>query len=206
MFAVEGQLDFMGAAIDTLEPLEQSLGENDWEESSEYFRNNPVLYRRTSPTALAGLEVIVAVSIFTATCFATKIADEFYERLLKRPVGACIEALLEKIALPAGRLLEFRDIVYFEDFDVAVVVRILTKKADKQIIDTQLIEVHRIAYDYLSRNGRKAPIHCHRVLEGKVDAAPEFFINIDCLQNNERAHLIDQGAEPAPNSNFNTRV
>ena len=79
--------------------------------------------------------------------------------------------------------------VYFEDLDVAVVVRILTKTQGAKVIDEQLLEAHRLAHAYLSKNGKKAPIHCHRVVEGKVDPEPQLFISIESMRNEEKASM-----------------
>ena len=189
MFGLEGQQHFMRAAIDALEPLEHSLQENGWEESPESFKNNPTLYTHQRPTALSGIDIVGGFAIFTATCFGKKVFDEFYDRLWKRPVGKCIDTLLEKINIQGQKLLEFRDVVYFQDLDVAIVVRILTKTQGAEIIDAQLLEVHRLAHEYLSKNGKKAPIHCHRVVEGKVDPEPQFYMSIESMRNEEKARM-----------------
>lgn len=186
-FGLEGQQHFFQAAIDALEPLERYLKEGDWEESPESFRNNPTVYTHQRPTALSGIEIIGGLAVFTATCFGKKVFDEFYDRLWKRPVGKCIDTLIDKIDIQDHKLLEFRDVVYFEDLDVAVVVRILTRTKGAEIIDAQLLEAHRLAHEYLSKNGKKAPIHCHRVVEGKVDSEPQLFISIENMRNEEKA-------------------
>lgn len=189
-FGLHGQSHFMRAAIEVLEPLENCLlNSGDWEQSTEYFNNIPSLFEESSPTALSGLEIIGGVMAFTATCFAKKVFDEFYERLLKRPVGAYIDGLLEKLNIPDTKLLEFRDVVYFEDLDVAIVIRILTRTPEAHSIDNKLLEMHCIAHQYLSKNGKKAPIHCHRVVEGKVNAQPEFFMSLKDLRNVDMARL-----------------
>ena len=189
MFGLEGQQHFLRAAIDALEPIERALKDSDWEESPEFFKNNPTLYKHQAPTALSGIEIVGGLAFFTATCFGKKVFDEFYDRLLKRPVGACIDTLLEKINFQGNKLLEFRDVVYFEDLDVAVVVRVLTKTQGAKVIDEQLLEAHRLAHAYLSKNGKKAPIHCHRVVEGKVDPEPQLFISIESMRNEEKASM-----------------
>ena len=189
MFGLEGQQHFLRAAIDALEPIERALEEDDWEESPESFKSNPTLYKRQAPTAISGIEIVRGLAFFTATCFGKKVFDEFYDRLLKRPVGACIDTLLEKTSIQGNKLLEFRDVVYFEDMDVAVVVRILTRTQGATIIDEQLLEAHRLAHEYLLKNGKKAPIHCHRVVEGKVDPEPQLFISIESMRNEEKARM-----------------
>jgi hypothetical protein len=188
-FELAGQQHFMRAAIDALEPLDRALKEGDWEESPESFNNNPTLYIPQRPTALSGIEIVGSLALFTATCFGKKVFDEFYDRLWKRPVGECIDTILEKLNIQGHKLLEFRDVVYFEDLDVAIVVRILTKTRGAEIIDAQLLEVHCLAHEYLSKNGRKAPIHCHRVVEGKVDPMPQFYISIESMRNEEKARM-----------------
>lgn len=189
MFGLEGQLHFLRAAIDVIEPIDRTLKEDGWEESPESFKSNPTLYKRQAPTAFSGIEIVGGLVLFTATCFGKKVFDEFYDRLLKRPVGECIDALLEKTSIQENKLLEFRDVVYFEDLDVAVVVRILTRTQGAAIMDEQLLEAHRLAHEYLVKNGKKAPIHCHRVVEGKVDPEPQFFISIESMRNEEKARM-----------------
>ncbi len=189
MFGLEGQQHFHYAAIEAIESIERALIDGDWEESPEYFKDNPTLYKQQAPTALSGIEIVGGLAFFTATCFGKKVFDEFYERLLKRPVGACIDTLLEKINFQGNKLLEFRDVVYFEDLDVAIVVRILTRTQGAKVIDKQLLEAHSLAHTYLSKNGKKAPIHCHRVVEGKVDPEPKFFISIESMRNEEKASI-----------------
>lgn len=127
--------------------------------------------------------------MFTATCFGKKVFDEFYDRLWKRPVGKCIDTLLEKLNIQNHKLLKFRDVVYFEDLDVAIVVCILTRNQGAETIDAQLLEAHRLAHEYLSKNGKKAPIHCHRVVEGKVDPEPQFYISIESMLNEEKSRM-----------------
>lgn len=189
ILGLEGQQHFLRAAIDALEPLEQALKEGDWEESPESFKNNPTLYTYQRPTAISGIEIVGGLALFTATYFGTKVFDEFYDRLLKRPVGKCIDTLLEKLNIQDDKLLEFRDVVYFEDLDVAIVVRILTKTQGAGMIDAQLLEAHRLAHEYLFKNGKKAPIHCHRIVEGKVDPEPQFYISIESMRNEEKARM-----------------
>lgn len=201
-FGLEGSAHFMRVAIEAIEPLEASLHESDWEEASpEYFTTNPVLHKKSGPTAMSGIEIVGGIVFFTATYFVTKVFDEFYVRLMKRPVGACVDAVLEKLNIQDTKLLEFRDVVYFNDLDVAVVIRILTRTQGEQNIDTQLLEAHRIAHQYLSINGRKAPIHCHRILDGKVDPEPVFFLSMEQLQNEDRARLKASRTYGAPKSN-----
>ncbi|WP_404301145.1 hypothetical protein [Alicycliphilus denitrificans] len=189
-FGLEGQQHFMRAAIDALEPLERALKEGDWEESPESFKSNPTLYTHQSPTAFSGVEIVGGLAVFTATCFGKKVFDEFFDRLWKRPVGKCIDTLLEKLNIQDHKLLEFRDVVYFEDLNVAIVVRNLTKTQGAEIIDAQLLEAHSLAHEYLSKNGKKAPIHCHRVVEGKVDPEPQFYISIESMRNEERSRIM----------------
>ncbi|WP_143748062.1 hypothetical protein [Burkholderia sp. JKS000303] len=197
-----GQSHFMGVAIDAIGTLETTMNEGGWEAAPQYFRENPVLRITQKITAFSGMEVVGAVMAFTATCFAKKVFDEFYDRLMKRKVGECVEGIIEKFKVPDGKLIEFRDVVYFSDIDLAVVVRFLTKNPDAKRVDAQLIAGHRIAYDYVLANGRKAPVHCHRILEGKVDADPEFFVSMDDLQDNDRVHLANTTARGLPAKNL----
>lgn len=191
---------FIRTAADALDLLEVAIRENDWEESTKHFTSKEVLYVEPRFTAHAGLTILGTVLAFVATCFAKKVFDEFYDRLLKRPVGAYVDALLEKLQLQEDKLLEFRDVVYFDDLEMAIVIRLLTKTPGASRIDADLIKAHRLAYTYLAKNGRMAPIHCHRILDGKVDAEPALLLSLEHLQHEDKASLRTLRTYGAPKS------
>ncbi|KAF2390794.1 hypothetical protein [Pseudomonas frederiksbergensis] len=192
-FALEGHSRFISEASTIREDLLEPLLENDeWEYSSRSFENIPSLKLDFRPKALGGLEVAGAVMLFLGTCFAKKVFDEFYDRLLKRPVGEMVDMIIKKVKLPDHAYLEYRDIVYFEDIDTSVVIRLLLKTTEGIDVDSLLLEGHKAAHEYLEAHGKKAEIHCHKIVDGKLDVNPGFFSSLDHIKASDREQLKTQ--------------
>ncbi|GAB4057398.1 hypothetical protein [Uliginosibacterium sediminicola] len=186
-FAAEGQSHFFRVLADVEEEiLEPFFNTDGWKYSREYFETIPAFYQNKQLTALGGLEIVGTVMCFIGTCFAKKIFDDFYEKTLKRPVGAQIDRLMNALSIPDGKTVEYRDVVHLKDIDLVVVVRATMKKDCGEAIQRQIMQAHRIAYDYIKNNGRKAPIHCHRIIDGKIDIEPEFFSSLEEIKKNEQ--------------------
>lgn len=185
-FGLIGSTNFMEAAIEPMETLDQFLKNDGWEESDEFVKGNPVINPQYRPRALSGLEVIGGLLIFTCTCFGKKIFDEFYERLLKRPVGTCIDSLLVKCSFGKKKQIEFRDIVFYENIDLTVIIRVFVDKSNAPIIEKQLLEAHRLAFAYVLKEGRQAPIHCHCVVDNKIDSIPELYDSMKQIQQHDK--------------------
>jgi hypothetical protein len=168
---------------EVLEPFFESA---EWEYAREYFSDVPALHVNRKPTALVGLEVFGVVFAFIETCFAKKIFDEVYERILKRPIGEFLDSFFEKIEVPSGKSVVYRDIIYFEDINLVVVARILATKETTKDVQKWVMHAHRVAHAFIESHGRKAPIHCHSVVDGQVSADPELFHTLE-LKQHDRA-------------------
>lgn len=189
-FGVEGSSHFIRAAADVQgEVLEPFFESDDWEYAPEYFTDLPALYANRRPQALASLQVAGAVFAFIGTCFAKKIFDEIYERTAKRPIGVFLDGIFQKAAVPEGKAVEYRDIIYFEDLDLTVVVRALATKETTQEVQTQVLHGHRVAHAFIETHGRKAAIHCHSVVDGQVASQPEYFDTLEEIRQKDRAQL-----------------
>lgn len=189
-FGLEGQSHFLRPAADAQEEVLEPFFETDgWQYDHNFFTQIPALYQSKSPTALGGLEVAGIVMCFIGTCFAKKVFDEVYERTLKRPIGAQLDKLLTAVEVPAGKTIEFRDIIYFEDLDLVVVIRAIARKEFGQDIQRQVMQAHRVAHSYIEQHGRKAPIHCHKIDEGQIAMEPEFFSTLEAIKQHDRAQL-----------------
>jgi hypothetical protein len=169
------------------EVLEPFFESSDWEYARDYFLDLPALRVNRKPTALGGLEVFGVVFAFIGTCFAKKIFDEVYERTLKRPIGAFLDSFFAKAEVPSGKSVEYRDIIYFEDIDLVVVVRVLATKETTKDVQTWVMHAHRIAHAFIESHGRKAPIHCHSVVDGQASADPELFQTLEEIKHQDRA-------------------
>jgi len=178
-----GQLHFLKAAIEAQKESIESFYEiPDWEYANEYFDNLPTLHINKKLTAIAGTTAVGVVFAFIGTCFAKKIFDEFYNRTLNRPIGKYIDLILAKMQLQENKYIEYRDIIYLQDLNVTIAIRVLVDPKKTDDINHQLSEAIRLAYSYLEKNGRKAPIHSHLIIDGKVKPDPEFYISIKHLE------------------------
>jgi len=189
-FGLEGSAQFIRAAADAQgEVMEPFFDGTNWEYAPDYFHEVPALHQQRRPTAFGGLEVFGIVIGFIGTCFAKKIFDEVYERTLKRPIATQLDNLFSKVSLPAGKTVEYRDIIYLEDIDLVIVIRALAEKEATRELQSQIMQAHRIAHSYVAKHGRKAPIHCHTIANGPVALEPELFNTLEEIKKHDSAHL-----------------
>lgn len=193
-FGTQGAPYFIRAASEIqgniVEPFFDSDG---WQYDRWYFDHIPALSLHKQPTALGGMQVAGIVFGFLATCFAEKIFDEFYDRLLARPIGNFIDKLLEKLDIPPSKSFEYLEVIYFKDIDVTVVIRITMGSNNGQEIQRQVMQAHRVAHNYIEKHGRKAPIHCHAIVDGKVALEPELFATLEQLKSSDRDKIKIMG-------------
>lgn len=186
-FGLEGQSHFMRPAAEIQEEIVEPFFEAEgWRYDKEYFERIPALYQNKRPTALSGIEIVGVVMGFIGTCFAKKIFDEVYERTLKRPIGTQLDKLLRAIDVPPGKVIEYRDIIYLEDIDLVVVIRAIASKDCGSDLQRQVMQAHRVAHSYIEHNGRKAVIHCHKIVDGQISSEPELFSTLEEIKRNER--------------------
>lgn len=171
------------------EIIEPFFETDDWHYDRKYFEAIPALYRRKQVTALAGLEVALVVMCFIGTCFAKKIFDEVYERTLKRPIGVQLDRLFKKVEVPVGKIIEYRDVIYFEDIDLVVVIRAIATKETTDNLQSHVMQAHRVAHSYIEQHGRQAPIHCHKISDGQIDVEPELFHTLEAIKQHDMAQL-----------------
>lgn len=189
-FGYEGPSYFLRLALGIQATVvEPFFDGHDWQYDHEYFTRVPALYQSRQPTALGGLEVAGIVICFIGTCFAKKIFDEIYERTLKRPIGAQLDRLFTNVEIPLGKMIEFRDIIYLEDINLVIVIRAIAAKDSGDFLQKQVMEAHRIAHGYIEQYGRKAPIHCYKIIQGKISIEPEFFHTLEQIKQYDRAEV-----------------
>ena len=189
-FGTEGSAHFLRAAAEVQEEvIEPFFDTDDWQYDRDYFERIPALYRRKQPMAFTGTEVAIAVGCFLGTCFGRKIFDEFYERTLKRPIAAQFDKLFTKIEVPAGKVVEYRDVVYFEDIDLVVVVRAFATKENTKELQYQVMQAHRIAYSHIEQHGRQAPIHCHTISDGQIAIQPALFESLEAIKQQDKLNV-----------------
>ncbi|MFA7239587.1 MAG: hypothetical protein WC091_05690 [Sulfuricellaceae bacterium] len=189
-FGVEGNAYFIRAAAEALEEVMEPFFEGPgWECAPQFFGTLPALKQHHRLMELGGLEIFGTFVVFIGSCFAKKIFDEIYDRTLKRPIAAQLDKFFAKANVPEGKLLEYRDVVYFQDIQLVVVIRTLIDKNDTKAVERDLIEGHHTAHAYIEKNGKKAAIHCHTVLNGKVSPEPFLFDSVAQIKEHDKANV-----------------
>jgi hypothetical protein len=189
-FGVEGSMHLIGPALELQgKVVEPFFDTDDWQYDHQYFEAIPALYRSTRPTALGGLDVALVFVGFLGTFFAEKIFDAVYERTLDRPIGTLLDKLFNKVDVPAGKVIEYRDIIYFEDIDLVVVIRAIATKETTGNLQSQIMQAHRVAHSYIKQHGKQAPIHCHNIQDGLIALEPELFRTLEHIKQHDMAEL-----------------
>lgn len=178
-YGCQGNSAFIRAAIDSLGGTLDAYFENDaWVQDSDLPRRVPSLTQDERPRALGILEVAGGFTFFIATCFGKKIFDEFYDRLLKRPLEPFLDRLCRNAATN-GKAVEIRDVVYLSDIDLTVVIRASATPDTAAEVARLFLQAHRVANAYIETNGRKAPVHCHTIHDGRVSVEPDLFVSLE---------------------------
>lgn len=180
-YGCEGNSHFLSAVIESLDgTLEEYFSETeDWKNDREFFSKVPALTRDVRPRAFGGGEIVGAFMLFVVTCFGKKVFDEFYERLLKRPLAPFFDKLCRSGGSSSDQPIEFIDIAYLQDIDLVVVIRVLVTADTAKDTAALVVEAHRVAHSYIEHNGRKAPVHCHTITEGKVSLEPVLYRSLE---------------------------
>ena len=186
-FGSEGNSALFRAVADAMEgTIASYYGNLGWREDHAFPRRVPHLRQDESVRNVGFLEVAGVFSIFVASCFGKKIFDELYDRTAKRPIGEFLDKVLSKLRVPDGKTIEFRDVVYLEDIDTVVVVRMLVDPQATGQVAQLLLQAHRVAHTYLVANGRVAPVHCHTIENGKIEMEPKLYASLAQLNHESR--------------------
>jgi hypothetical protein len=188
-----GNARFLRTVADAMTELEPFFSDPTWREDSSFPQRVPALAQDERPQALGVLEVAGAFTIFVCSCFAKKIFDEIYDRLLKRPLAPFLDRLFAPDSAASGKSVEVRDVIYLEDIDTTVVVRAILSAKDANEANTLLLHGHRVAYLYIAAHGRKAPVHCHTVQDGRINLEPELYLS---LNHEQRQGLLGGSDRP----------
>lgn len=189
-FGFEGSTQLIRPAIEAQEETVALFFKNEgWQHDLSYFQAVPALCERRQPMALGGGEVALVVVGFLGSCFATKIFDEVYERTLKRPIGKQLDRLFKRVNIPVGKVVEYRDVIYLEDIDLVVVIRTVVTKETATDLQSQIMQAHRVAYSFIQKHGRQAPIHCHNILDGQISIEPQLFLTLEAIKQHDRTQL-----------------
>lgn len=175
----EGNSRFIRAGIDAIDgSLSAFFGGPEWTQDSTLPKRAPQLTPNDRLRACGFLEVAGGITLFVVTCFGKKIFDEFYDRLIKRPLAPFIDRICSSDAVPDGKEVEIRDVVYLEDIELTVIIRANTTADLAPETARLFLQAHRVAYAYIEMYGKKAAIHCHTIDSGKVSVEPELYLSV----------------------------
>ena len=122
--------------------------------------------------------------MFMVASLGTKVFDEFYDRLLKRPLAPFIDQLCGSMG--EGKVIEIRDVVCLSDIDVTVVIS-ATTTAEKAAETARLfLQAHRVAHVYIEQHGKQASVHLHTIVEGRISIQPELLSSLSLLPRQPR--------------------
>ena len=193
-FYVGGQNPFLRIGIDIFgEEIKPLFDASNWEYSRDLMKNKQTLYIDTRPTADAGTisGVVFGVSLFVSAWTGGKILDEFYDSKLRPAIVQLLSKMFKRSKFPQGKGIEYQQLVTFEDLGLTVVIRLLLK--DENEIEESLklfLPVHRSAAEWIEENGRKAPIHCYIVENGKSNIEPLFYGSLEEIKKEERNKVL----------------
>jgi hypothetical protein len=191
-FVIKGDANLFRAMAFLLDEPVDSYLDCDWNKNPEYFKNIPALDYDTRVTAaFTGLEVIGGLSMFIGSCFAKKNFDEVYERTAKRRIANFLDKFFVKGNFQDDAKLEYRDVIYFEDIELVIVIRVLVERNTTTEIEKLLLQAHRIAHTFVEQAGKKAPIHCHLIENGQVNVEPELFNHLEHIERSDTEKFME---------------
>ncbi len=185
-FSTKGNANFFRAVADATEiVLDNSLSEPDWLYDQGYFKDIPILRQKQRVLAHCDFEILGMVAMFMAGYFSEKILDEIYDRLMKRPIAEFIDALLKNIKIQDGKIIEYRDVIHFENLGLTIVIRVYVGPDNNLNIQDLLLHAHRTAYEDIKTNGVRAPIHCFEIKNGLLTLEPSLFNGLEEINQND---------------------
>lgn len=193
-FYVGGDYPFFRVSIEAFgEEIEPLFEATDWEYSRDLMKNNQALYIDTRPKADVGTvsAVVIGISLFVAAWAGQKVLDEFYELKLRPNLFRLLSKIFRRSNFPQGKRLEYQQLVTFEDLELTVIIRLLLKE-EKEIEESLnlLLPIHKCAAEWIEKNGKKAPIHCYVVENGKSNIEPLFYKSLAEIKKEERYTVL----------------
>ncbi|MCL4758156.1 MAG: hypothetical protein KJZ96_07385 [Rhodocyclaceae bacterium] len=193
-YFLSGQSPYMRVAIDAIgSELDPVLVDTDWHESSEPMKSNKALHLDSRPTMDAGIAsgLIVGLSLFVGGWAGNKLLDEIYEEKLRGPLLRLLSKIFQKAMLPSCKRIEYQHVVTLNDIGLTVLVRLLLSN-EKEIPESldRLAYVHKLASDWIEKNGKCAPIHCYVIADGRCNVEPNLYNSLAEIQREERGRVI----------------
>lgn len=193
-YLLKGQNTFMKIALNAIDSeLHPILTATDWEESSEDLKSSKALNINMHPTMAAGSISILGIGLvlFVGNWGGNKLLDEIYESTLKEPVTNLLNKIFSESKIPKNKLIEYQQLVTFEDLDLTILIRLPVKRKEEisQSLG-KLINIHKLAAEWINTNGRGAAIHCYLVENGTCNIEPVFYDSLEQIEQEGKTQVI----------------
>lgn len=165
-----------------LAPALASIGSED---SDSPFANVAALKINQQPTASALSTIALMVGTWFALKFADKAFDAIFNETLKGPTESLAKRVLTLIRKVRSEAIEYQSLVYLEDKNLSILVRIIIKTADDTTnISNTIYNAYKIAYEKIKVSGKLAEIHCYTVVDGCCNLEPALLNDINEVKPN----------------------
>lgn len=181
---IRGNSAFLSETIEILEAgLAPALSSAGWEESESPFSNVAALRVNRSPTASGLATIALAVGTWVAFKFADKGFDAVFDQTLKAPTESFVRNVLAIIRKHRNDAIEYQSLVYLEDLDLSILVRVVvSENEDIDGISSLINNVHAMANAKIRSAGKLAEIHCYTLVNGCCNLEPELFSDINQIK------------------------
>lgn len=194
---MQGSKDYFEKSIDPLfshyKPL---FDEQGWVQSSEKMKCSKALFidTKTSNSATGFLANFVLGSvIFVAGWSSTKLLDHFFKEKLLSKTNDLAKLLQKTFDLKKDKSIEIRHVVWFEDIDLAIVIRLLLSEDSKGHDNSNLLlQAHRSSIDWINNYGKGAPVHSYLIINGSCNLEPAFYQSIHDMDKSEGSLKLEK--------------
>lgn len=188
---MQGSKNYFDKTIDPLfDHYKPLFDELDWVDSSEKMKASDALFidRKVSNDATGFLASFVLGTVLFATGWsATKLLDHFVKDKLIAKTGEFAKFLQTTFNLQDGKSIEIRHVVWFEDIDLVIAIRLIVKGDEDMKNQDLLLQAHRNSIDWVNRHGKNAPVHSYLIQDGSCNLEPTLYESLHQMDATEGA-------------------
>lgn len=180
-YCIRGNTAFLRETIEIIDTeLTPALASIGSEDSDSPFANVAALKINQTPTASALATIALTVGTWFALKFADKAFDAIFNETLKGATESLAKKVLTLIRKTKNEAIEYQSLVYLEDKNLSILVRIIIKTTDDTTnISNTIYNTYKIAYDKIRTSGKLAEIHCYTVVDGCCNLEPTLLNDIN---------------------------
>ena len=173
---MQGSKNYFEKSVDPLfnhyTPLFEEL---EWVQSSSKMKCSKALFidKKISNNAAGFLaNFVLGTVIFVAGWSSTKLLDHFFKDKLLNKTDELSKHLQEIFNLEKDKSIEIRHVVWFEDTDLTIVIRLIVNGNQQENNKKLLLQAHKNSIDWINNHGKNAPVHSYLVKNGYCNLEP----------------------------------